>query len=259
MNKRFAKFLSYFIISQKSRKIFRQEIENNSFNGRIYFSQYGEDIIMSVILQYIFSQDYNNIKYLDIGSNDPKLNNNTYFFYKNKGKGICIEPNPYYAKQYRKIRPSDTFINAGIKFSKNIDSATYYDFGILANGLNTFSEERKNEVIKTYPLEKVHTLPLVDINEQFEKLNGVDIVSIDVEGLELEILKTIDFDNPKYRPKIFCIEANKKEIECGAETELIKYLKERDYILVADNFINLIFADVKQSTLLKLYNKMFYI
>lgn len=77
-------------------------------------------------------------------------------------------------------------------------------------------------------------------------MDRCDFISLDVEGLEMEILKTLNFDNPNYRPKMFCIEANKRNIAYGYETDLVKFMKDHDYVVVGDNFINLIFADIRQ-------------
>jgi hypothetical protein len=50
-------------------------------------------------------------------------------------------------------------------------------------------------------------MPLLNINRVIaEHLGGVapDLLSIDIEGLDLPILKTLDFD--RYRPKVICAE-----------------------------------------------------
>ncbi len=54
------------------------------------FAQFGEDILLETCFNLLFSTDISKIKYLDIGSNDPIIGNNTYFFYKNKASGVLI-------------------------------------------------------------------------------------------------------------------------------------------------------------------------
>ena len=214
--------------------------------GKITFAQFGEDVILESLFGFLFSMNSLNLKYLDIGANDPRIGSNTFYFYKRHGSGVLIEPNPYFFPLYKKYRPNDKAIHAGISFDNVLKSADYYDFGKEASGLNTFSSQRKNEVIKNYPLKKIYHIPLLNINEILDSMNGVDFISLDVEGLELEILKTLNFNKPEYRPKMFCIEANKENIAYGYESELVKFMKKNDYIVVADNYINLIFADIKQ-------------
>ena len=210
------------------------------------YSQFGEDLMLKSIFAYIFNMDLKNLKYVDIGANFPITISNTFNLYENGGSGILVEPNPSFLPLYSLERPRDIVISAGIKFKDGADEALYYDFGYYSIGLNTFSEERKNEVEKQHKLVKTRKIPLIDINDVFSKMEYIDFVSLDVEGVELEILKTIDFSNKKLRPKLFCVEANKTEIECGYKSELTLFMNSNDYIMVADNFTNVFYADLSQ-------------
>jgi hypothetical protein len=79
---------------------------------------------------------------------------------------------------------------------------------------------------KGYKIEKVLKIPLVRIDRVIaEHFGGAapDYLSIDVEGLEFEILKTLDLT--RYRPKVVCIEtlfANTLE----HNPEITKYMIE---------------------------------
>ena len=71
-----------------------------------------------------------------------------------------------------------------------------------------------------------------------------DFLSIDVEGLDIEIIKSIDF--VKYRPKVICVETiqfSPKGNENIKNYDIINYLKEMNYYLYADTNINSIFID----------------
>ena len=215
-------------------------------NFKKSYSQFGEDLIIGSIFNCLFQIGMTNIKYVDIGANYPISDNNTFAFYQQGGSGILVEPNPYFLPFYKLDRPNDIVFNAGIRYESGLESAQYYDFGYEAHGLNTFSEKRKEEVIKRHKLVKTHIIPLIDINEVFSHMEYIDFVSMDIEGFELPILKTLDFNNNAFRPKLFCIEANKSEIECGHNSDLVEYLRSKDYVLVADNFVNQFFVDIKQ-------------
>jgi len=80
-----------------------------------------------------------------------------------------------------------------------------------------------------------------------EYCDGVfpDILSIDVEGLDFQILKTIDFENNS--PKIICVEAAEySPIGAGARrTELIDFLVAQGYYEYANTNLNAIM--VKES------------
>ena len=87
MNKWFIKFLSYFIPTSKAIKAFRAKMVSKTVsNKNEYFSQFGEDIIMNLLLFFLFSKNSEGVKYLDIGDNDPMTESNTFYFTKEADK-----------------------------------------------------------------------------------------------------------------------------------------------------------------------------
>lgn len=73
--------------------------------------------------------------------------------------------------------------------------------------------------------------------------DGLNLLSVDVEGVEMEIVRAIDFD--VNRPKAIYIETlSYSNDETGDKnSEVIEYLKSKDYIVFADTRINTIFVD----------------
>ncbi len=222
--------------------------DDQIFNTKknITFSQHGEDKIFELLLTSLFKTTHP-CRYLDIGSNDPVKNSNTYLFYINGGSGVLCEPNPIFKLRTAILRPRDTFYNAGIAFD-DARSAIYYDFG-ENSGLNTFSESVGENVEKNWKhmgakLKRKVSLPLLDVNEILEKhfKNGLDLLSIDVEGLDFAIVKLINFE--LFRPKLLCMEADMANIrrQCG-DNNLISYLNNNGYLWVATTHANLVFAD----------------
>ena len=205
------------------------------------FSQAGEDRI----LDYFFhSMKVKNPSYLDIGANHPIYCNNTYFFYKNGSHGVCVEADPSLFDYLAKIRKNDKCLNIGITFDERKE-ADFYIFS--APALNTLSKEEAEyrEKNGSYKIERVIRIPLKTINdiiaENFDKTP--DLVSIDVEGIDLEIIKSLDFG--KYRPLAFCVETitygeNRSEEKIP---EIVDYLTSKGYFVYADTHINTIFVD----------------
>ena len=98
----------------------------------ISFSKAGDDIqLMKLINQS------NPGTYVDVGCWHPYKASNTYYFYLRNWKGICIDPNPELIELYKKFRPRDNFINAGIGAENS--SLDYYMFE--ESSMNTFSED----------------------------------------------------------------------------------------------------------------------
>jgi hypothetical protein len=69
-----------------------------------------------------------------------------------------------------------------------------------------------------------------------------NFINIDVEGLDLQIAKTIDFE--KFKPEVFCVEtlgfagANKET----KNQDLIDFFVSKGYFIYADTYINTIFC-----------------
>jgi FkbM family methyltransferase len=204
------------------------------------YSQCGEDLIIDFILR---SLKVKSPIYLDIGAFHSINLNNTYLFYKRGCRGVNIEPDPDLFSELRKMRPNDICLNCGC--SDFIGDAEF--FVLNPRTLNTFSEEEANRYINEESaklIKKIH-VPVVTIanifDQYFEKTP--DIVSIDVEGLETIILKSLDFKI--HRPKVFCIETVAYKNTGGPikNQDVIELLKSFGYIVWGDTYINTIFVD----------------
>lgn len=215
------------------------------FNSKkVSFSQSGEDLIVKRTLSKI---GIKNPTYLEIGTNDPVLNNNTYLFYINGSRGVLVEPDPIFFKKIKRKRKKDVLLNCGVGISNEKNA----DFYIISNNsLNTFSKEEA-EKIKSFGKDKIIktiNTPLISINEIIKKYfpNYPNFISIDVEGLDFEILKSINFNI--YRPEVFCIETitfTQDNTELKRE-EIFKYMDQIGYMNFADTYINTIFVDKKK-------------
>lgn len=201
------------------------------------YSQCGEDLI----LKFLF-KDFLKIEkpsYIDIGAHLPFRYSNTAIFYLSGCRGINIEPDPVLFKNFKKYRKKDINLNIGVA-----DKQGELDFYIMNNRtLNTFSHESVKESegkgyrIKGIKKIKVNTLE----NVIKEHSNGVfpDLLSIDAEGVDEMIIKSIDYKNNF--PKVICVET----IDFGTQkkrTELSKFLESNNYFEYANTFINSIFV-----------------
>jgi FkbM family methyltransferase len=216
----------------------------NKFINRCYqksYSQEGEDLILYRILYGKIQKGF----YVDVGAHHPKRFSNTYFFYKKGWNGINIEPMPGSKKIFDKYRPND--INIEIPISDKEDELTYYMFNDAA--LNGFSKEisqQRNEfkdykIIKTANL-KTRTLRSV-LNEYLPAGQKIDVLSIDVEGLDLEVLKSNDWD--KYKPTIILVEDKDFTFESPHSSDTFDYLQKMEYKLIAKTKKTLIFEKYK--------------
>lgn len=185
------------------------------------FSQEGEDLI----LQKIF-HNKNKGFYVDIGAHHPFRYSNTYLLYKRGWKGINIDASPNVAQMFDKTRSCDTNLNIAVSNSKQSALYIFED-----SALNTLSKTNAESTIKSGQSKlikkvQVKTKKLSDILEKYANRQKIDFMNIDVEGLELEVLKSNNWR--KYKPQALAVEnilsTNKK---------ISKFLKEKGYRLVA--------------------------
>jgi FkbM family methyltransferase len=206
------------------------------------YSQMGED----VIIDYLFNSiKIANPTYLEIGTNQPKIGNNTYGLYKKGCKGVCIEPDISMIKLIQQQRPNDTVLNIGIVISEKAN-ADFYLFPCVINGWSTFSKEeadiRKKDSGVDYHIVSV---PLKNINTIMKEYFNPhpNFISLDVEGLDLEILQSIDF--AQFKPEVICVETitfgylNNTEKKITAIND---YMYSKGYFAYADTHANTIFC-----------------
>jgi FkbM family methyltransferase len=207
------------------------------------FAQSGEDIITDFVLCQLH---INKPIYLDIGAHHPHYLSNTFYFYEKGYRGINIEPDPFLIEGFKKMRSEDINLNVGVGLNKKKDSVDF--FVMSTRTLNTFSK-KEAERIASYgnnKIEQVIKVPLVPVNDIIDEncRNGYpNFVSLDVEGLDFEILKSFNFQ--KYMPEVLCVETltyseNKSERKLD---EIITYVCSKGYFVYADTYINTIFVN----------------
>ena len=148
----------------------------------ISFSQYGEDLLFSLL--HPRASGF----YLDVGAYHPWMKSNTYKLYLRGWSGITIEPNPDTAHLFRRFRPRDLHLTFGV--SGEASELTYFRYADPK--LNTFVNLRKDCQTAGKP-EKVKCLPLREIIAQWCPRQGIDLLSVDCEGLDFEVLTSVDF------------------------------------------------------------------
>lgn len=210
-------------------------IKSKKTKYQISYSQCGEDILVD----YVFKlRGINNPSYLDIGANDPFHLNNTAIFYMRGCRGINIEANPTLYLKFKEFRKGDVNLNIGVNsYNGSLDFYIMND-----DRLSTFSKEEYNSLLKNaHSLNKMVKINLLTIDEILNKYNGgvfPDFLSIDVEGLDFEILKSINYE--KNCPKIICAEAAEySPIGAGRrKSELIDFLVSKGYYEYANTNLN---------------------
>ena len=211
--------------------------------AKLSCSQQGEDLIVDSICDCL---GIHNPSYLDIGAADPIVHNNTYLFYQKGCRGVLVEPNPAFCRRLEAQRPKDKLLSIGVGFSDQANADYYMISGPDGELLNTFSkEEAEGYTAKSNgfrSIEKVIKKQLVNINKIMEEhfQGAPSFISIDTEGLDLDILKSLDFN--RFRPGILCVET----LIIGTtqvRTEILDLMESKDYSIRGSTFVNTIFVN----------------
>lgn len=214
---------------------------NLTDNARTSYSQCGEDLIVKHVLGVL---GISTVSYLDIGAHHPQYLSNTYLFYANGDRGVCVEPDPVLFQEFVVQRPDDVNLNCGVGAESG--SAEFYVMS--TSTLNTFSKEeaQRYQSYGTYQIVKTLKMELRTINDILENFfsSCPHFVSLDVEGLDYLILNSMNFE--KFRPQVFCLETlsfteDKTERKL---TEIIDLMHSKGYMTYADTYINTIFVDM---------------
>ena len=222
----------------------------NFYRPKIFFpkktySMYGEDLFIN----NYFKNKKNGI-YLDVGAYHPLDGNNTYLLYKKKNwHGINIDVNPLSIELFQKARKFDVNINTAVSNKKGFVTL-YYRKKI--NMLNTLSKKIARIHFRNGFKEKnIKSNTLNNILDQTRYKNKkIDFFNLDVEGHELDILKSLNFK--RYQPTLICVEIHNHEEMYNHKTDYIKrnpinnlLLKNR-YSIVWNNEFSYIYKYIKK-------------
>ena len=211
------------------------------FYSRESYSQEGEDLIVDRFFSGM-GQGF----YVEIGAHHPFRFSNTYFFYKKGWSGICIDPMPGIKKIFERYRPRDLFLELGISLNQDIDE--YFMFNEPA--LNTYDPvvAKERDGVSGYKLigsKKIGTLPLAEILRKYMPRNQeIDLLAVDVEGLDLEVLKSNDWE--LFHPKVIVVECLESNLEQISLDPTYVFLKSKGYRLYGKSGYSLIFNAAKE-------------
>jgi FkbM family methyltransferase len=211
--------------------------EKNRRKPQKSYSQAGEDRIIQILLNIIRLEK---LTYIDIGAYDPYFISNTALLYEQGCRGINVEPNPISFHRFQLQRVKDINLNIGIASQKAL--LNYY--AMENDTLNTFSQQeaelyQQKNIAKISKIMPIEVTTITEIIQKYANNIFPDILSLDVEGLDEEILRSINYQVSC--PKIICVETQNfaKGIR---EENIIDFLQTQEYKIFAETGLNTIFV-----------------
>ncbi len=213
--------------------------------AEFYDSENNDKIIRD---EFFTNEDYTGV-FIDIGAHDDKWLSISRHFYESNWTVISVEPNPV---QYEKLLLERKNVFNYACSDQNIDNAP---FGIYTlNGIGTagltgleinnqplspfYPSHKDREMNKQTITVNVRTLDFI-IDEynstNKNKIKKIDVLSIDVEGNEINVLKGLDFE--KFDPTLIIVEAiDVDDMLC--EVSMDEYMVQKGYEKIKRNVYN---------------------
>ena len=190
------------------------------------YSQKGEDLI---ILSYFNGLNIKNGVYLDIGCFHPVWISNTHLLHKNNWTGYAVDIDKHKLKAMSFIRGKNVkcFMGAVSPKANQNENAKIYKFNRPWSDLDSldksFAESIKKELNLNYIEENIQ---LIDINDLFSKLPHINLLNLDIEGIDTDVVLSLDFE--KYKPDLIVLEDNK----WGGNKKLHQKMEKYEYKLI---------------------------
>jgi len=215
----------------KVKEFFIDKLLKNIKGFNINFSQTGEDLIINSIFK-----SKENGTYVDIGAFHPQVISNTNLLHsKFNWSGINIDPNPFSIDKFKQFRPNDVNLQLAVANKTGQIEIYYLDD---TNSMNSTSLEfLKRREVDTDKLRKelIDCDKLENIFDKYMPNKQIDLMSLDVEGLEIEVLKSNNWE--KYKPSLIIMECESFIIDDLKENETCNFLLNQNYDIVSYTYL----------------------
>ena len=200
------------IYSSTNEHAFRGKLRKKIWDCEKYFfwnekypSQSGQD----KIIKNFFFKNKKKGYFVEIGAYDGIIGSNCYHFEKYLDwSGIAIEPSPFQFEKLKKNRKCQ-LINKAISHEiKEVEFLEVIEGLTQMSGINDDSFKENLDIISNNKISKTksYNLKTITFDQIVPKNYDIDYISIDIEGSEMNLLNSINFDN--YNIKVISVENN---------------------------------------------------
>lgn len=196
-----------------------------------FYSQFNQDAFLE---KYVF-KCYKNGFFMDVGANDGITGNNTLYFEENHyWKGVNFEP---IKKAYDKLlitRPNCININSAVSNCNGTAEFLCNDgYPEILSGLKSNYDSRHLDRLNYENMVSQSTTETIIVDTKRieticdeHNINHINYLSIDVEGAEFEVIKSINFE------KVFIDVIGFENNYFIESIPIIKYLEDKGYRLL---------------------------
>ncbi len=179
--------------------------------------------------------------HVDVGANDGVFISNTFALYRLGWRGICVEPHPQAHAKLLANRPRDICLQCAVgNQSGEVELA--WD-GDVSEGAHIGARSSSGHSAKVAIRRLADILAENNVPKEFE------LLSIDVEGMETEVLDSLDWS--QYSPRVVIIEYNSAGI---VDHATIDYLIAKGYRPIMINRWNCILSRAWREDVIAAHN-----
>ena len=183
--------------------------------------------------------------YVDVGCNHPSSYSNTFMLYKRGWHGINIDANANLIALHQRVKPRDQSIFAAIAQCRKTLTYTQFEGGTLMASLDpAFVRANLAQGRRIQSESALETKTLTEVLEQCQAPARFELLNVDVEGLDLEVLQSLDF--ARFRPQMIVVEILGYDLEKFQADPIFELLASKGYRLAGYTHMNAIFRDRAQ-------------
>lgn len=185
----------------------------------MFYSQHGEDVIAWKVLRDSPGPRY----FVEVGMIDGVRFSNTLALEQRGWRGLCVEAHPGYVGQVRRNRSGSTVIHAaaadvtGVTLPFHADPRG--DLSSLVERDPQQMQARFGRWFQGYDVVHVPVRTLDDMLEQAQAPQGLELISIDIEGGEVAALRGLNLD--RWQPRLLVIEADDAQAQAALDAHLL--------------------------------------
>jgi FkbM family methyltransferase len=167
--------------------------------------------------------DFDGGFFIEAGANDGFAQSNTYYFEKLRNwSGILVEPIPELFAKCRALRQKSFVLNAALvspEYAERTIQIHYADLMSVVSSHFESSQRLAEHLAHAQPhvrdrkIPATVTVPAFTLNSVLEArgfAGQIDLLSLDLEGYEVQALKGLDFS--RYKPRFICVEVRNDDL-----------------------------------------------
>ena len=205
--------------------------------ARISYSQEAEDLL----LFNVYKRQKQGF-YVDVGAHHPRRFSNTHIFFEYGWRGINIDAHPETIALFEIERPTDINLHMAISDDPAPITLQMFDEAAVSTFDRDLADSDKRAAYTPTGTLELMPRPLESVlDEYLPDGQAIDFLNIDVEGLDLNVLRSNDWT--RYRPTFVLVESLDRDPAEAKSDPHYMFMISKEYRLYCQTPRTLFFRD----------------